>query len=323
MIAKNEKAASLGQAVKRLLVGAGDIAKDGRRVVTDTYGVYDDTLADAKRLQRVMKRTEGLSPEQLAASKNTLFKGTNATDFDRVQEMQDVLRSTEGPELADRMKQLIGTDFTPQQAEALKKEWGSRQSWGDTLAPLVLGEEPLKVWKERFERGGLVGKGGLLTAELAPSRQVREGLKSTVRNLRAGDNDAALRAARAAALPTALYGGGLAMNYAVPTLMTANDVSNQRANGQSGGRALAGGAISGVANVALNPLGIAPSLVAGSLADAFANKVKGPTGPPVAAAPPPMPAARPPQAQSYGMEPEPMYGSPYGPYDFDDQGPLY
>lgn len=293
-----EKLGGPSPLLKRLLIGAGDIAQGGRKLVTDSYGVYDDTLADAKRLQRIFKRTEGLTPEQLGATKQDLFRGLNEANFDNVQSMQDILRSKDPTSIAEQLSNRLNVQVTPQQAEAIRKEWGSARSWGEHLTPLLLGDQPINVWQERIERGGLLGKGGLLMSELMPSRTVREGVKSVASNISQGNMQGAGLAARAATVPLAMYGAGVTLGYGLPAASAVSEFRDQRAQGQSGARALAGNALTSTSNLVLNPLGLLPGMAANGPIERAAARIKqGPQPMPMAspyAAPPPATAQTPP-----------------------------
>ncbi len=308
MLDKN--AAPIGQLLRRGLFGAGDIAQAGRRLATDAYGVYDDTLGDAKRLQRIFKRTDGLTESQLAATRSDLFRGLNDANYDNVQSMQDILRQKDPTSIAEQLSQRLNVDVSPEQAAAIRKEWGSGQSWAETLTPMLLGDEPLKVWQERIERGGLVGKGGLLTAELAPSRAVREGVKSVAHHLAQGNTQAAGRAARGAALPATMYGAGLALSYGLPTYTAGREIQQQRAQGQTGVRAAAGNAVTTVANLVFNPLGILPGMAVNAPVERVAQRVKStPMAQPSAPAGPQAYAAAPVDPYTYDVGPQ---RHPYG-----------
>lgn len=125
-----------------------------------------------------------------------------------------------------------------------------------------------------MQRGGLIGKGGVLTADLAPSSAVREGVTETVKALRQGDYQNASRLAAGAALPTGMYAAGLGFNYGIPVVSTVRDVQQQRQEGRSGLSAIAGNAVSGGANLALNTLGVIPSMVSSAIPEGAAQKIK-------------------------------------------------
>ncbi len=258
---------AITQGLKRLAFGSGDLgelsAKGGKRLI-GSWGSFDDDLYRARILRDQLAKA-GVDPQKLK------FMGQEAFDPEKVLGVERefatlperawkrlTFQDTPSPEEAvGQIRKSTGFELTPEQFESVTKQRRSPESYLRSAKDLVWGEAPIQTIGQRYQYGGLIGKGGVLTADLAPTIAMRRAYKRVADQARAGNYGEALKRSKYLVIPTGAYGANLAFNYGLPALGGYEAIQAARESGESPLRA-AGGALTGAAaNIGIGPFGLA------------------------------------------------------------------
>lgn len=246
--------------MRRILIGGGEALEEtagNKQLATGRLGTFDEDLFGARRFQRQLKDI-GVEDANIGIS------DVNKLDADRFYQVEDAMPGffqrfkLDNPEAVAQGRQRlknVGIDLSDEQyADLVRRRTGAR-AMGTTLKNFIIGEAPLKVMKERAMRGGLVGKGGLLTADLAPDIATRRRYKKLYESLQKGDYGQAAGHAMGAGMGSLGYAANLGFNYGLP-VVTAYEAANLALDqGKDPVKATGAALTSAATNIAMAPVG--------------------------------------------------------------------
>lgn len=249
---------------RRALTGGGEESAGRlKNKVTDEYGTFDDEVFSARRLQKDLSAVGVKRPDVGVTD--------TSRDFKKYQDLEGAAPGVrahwwgfsdgEIQSIIDRYA-ARGIKITPQQVEALAARRGGVGGIARSAKNVLIGEAPLQVMKERFVRGGLVGKGGLLTSDLVPDASTRRSTKRLMNALGSGDYGEAAASLPSAAMGGAGYLANLGFSYALPAYGVYQGGKAVMEGKPDSLPALGSSLTSAAANVALAPLGMAQAVTA-------------------------------------------------------------
>lgn len=275
-----EKTASPMGIMRRVLLGKGRTGPTGAGMnkVTDAWGGFDYGAFDARKMQRWLDKNPN--------NKVKLFNDAgdfDAAAFERYRALSAAIPVTKNntaylnnlkPEALaahqTRMQALpsAGVDgFGDAEFAHFLKERGRwvGDRGGRSVKELGFGQNPVRIIKERFDQGGLVGKGGVLTGDLAIDPDARRAFRRLQES--GGKN-------RSAWVDLAMHGGQDAatkgLTYGLPAYGIHKAISEPGTNDQ-GERV--GGELASLAGWGVGaPFGfVGGSVVAGGITEAGAK----------------------------------------------------
>lgn len=227
------------------------------------YGTFDDDLYRAKILEKQLGKAgvpqesiTGLGADDLNIEKLRGVEGAIPALHERLWSKMTFQDPKSTKDIAGEISKATGLDVGTEQAQKLIDQRRGAGSYLRQAKDLAWGEAPLRTIGQRFQYGGLVGKGGVLTADLAPNVALRRQYKGIADAARKGRYGQALRGAAWASPGTAGYLGNVAFNYGLPALGGYEAVQAARDSGESPVRAAGAALTGGVANVVAAPLGL-------------------------------------------------------------------
>jgi len=259
------KAPSAATGLKRIMFGGGeDVVKGIKNKVTTRWGAIDSGLFDARRLKgdlnsvgaKFNNKSIGLS----ADSNNLDFvKSDSILSGDALGSLgiRNRLRGKDGITGGIDKFREAGIDLTPEQFIQLRSRRAGLRGKARTTADIFLGYSPGKVTKERFLQGGLVGKGGVLTGDLAPDPDIARGFRASYNALRGGNIAEAARYAISPTLQTAGQAANLGLGYALPGAVVYSALADKSPGVTTGQKVRRAGAQATnlLINSAISPLG--------------------------------------------------------------------
>lgn len=288
--------------VKRLLdrFRPKALSNDVERI-TDEWGGFDEDLYDARNMRTDLQKA--LGREDVG---DVGLVDKNTPDVERINQlssaMPGIMAQLRFRTAGGDVKELLRTptkiqrtgNATHQSAAAVLKDIQALRNAGIDLdvdqyqklldrrglmQPLrfaksvVTGEAPLQLTKERLQRGGVFGPGGLLLGDLSMPAQTRRQLMSTLDHAKAGRWGDAWRDLPAMGLGG--YGANTWFTYGVPAALTGEALLSEGTAEQRLRRAGAE-AFAGVLGAPASPMGLGQMPVAAA-ATGISNRFINPT----------------------------------------------
>ena len=280
----------------RTLLGGGEGAIDPAKRIIDSWGGVDNAVIDARRrlasLEAAGVKTPSLARNALGANNVDASNAINeAIPLGALRDRSHLKKLREDPSArAQHLTELARHGFRindQQYAQALSHADTWRNHLSSTVDVLV-GHRPLEVIRQRFAHGGLVGKGGVLTADILPDADLRRGVINTKNKLVQGDIPGALKAAPIGLAP--MYAANLYWGYGGPVRDASDAVAATRGTSESPAPYVGAAVSRGLAGAALAPTNLAYAYI-GPRIDSAIDRAWG-VDPSKLYAQPPSPAPR-------------------------------
>lgn len=261
--ARSAKSQGPGLMMRALLGRGTDDAIDPAKRIIDSWGGVDNAVIDARRriesLEAAGVKTPSLARNQLGASNVDASNAINeAIPLGALRDRSHLKRLREDPQArAQHLSSLAqhGFRINDQQYTKALEHADTWRNHISSTADVLVGHRPLEVIRQRFAHGGLVGKGGVLTADILPDADLRRGVIGTKNKLMQGDIGGALKAAPLGLAP--MYAANLYWGYGGPVRDASDAISATRGTSENP-TPYVGAAISrGLAGAALAPTNLA------------------------------------------------------------------
>lgn len=226
----------VGAGVKNFLFGKGTInSSRANPALISTKGMIgggmDNTAIDAMRMRKHMGG-EAFDRLDITNDKGVL------TDVGarRLEAIQDTLPGAfKGRKkkmlTPDDRKALIAQGVDPNNIDAAyaalaKGRGGALKRTGVALKDALIGEAPLKVLKQRYDKGGVIGRGGLLTGDMALDPDFIRAAKKFKEN-------PSMSTGASAAMQGGMDIGNKALSYGMPGYAVYQAATSEPAKGES------------------------------------------------------------------------------------------